>query len=1513
MVKNIYRFFRSLVVATAVFAVVIYTGMYILLSFSGVEDAIKDRACSELSEYLGGKVTIGSLDIIPFNEAVISDLEVFTPEGDRCLLVKRIGAGIRFWRLITSGEIELTYGEIMGLDAAISQKEEGGPLNIAFIIEAFSPKDKNKKPTPFHLDIKTIVLRGCRVSFDREWQPVIEDPDKTDFNHLVLNNLKADLAFPLFSDKGVEVSLRRMSFDLSGGLEVNKIALKGEFSKEKISVKNLVIAFGSTYINPNDFEINVDKDQNITDVIKKEGINVVLNNNTVCPADLGFALPVLRKFNHNFNLDLSVFTNLSDLRIEKLDLTSPDYLRLNLSGEFEGGISPAALNSANLNNMEISISKSLLTDVVSVVPSASPVLTRLPDLLGNVEISISGHSPNIKDSVSAKIDIESGENAIELILEVSKGLNYLDLASRLKFQDIGLLTGIDDLGEGKIAINYAGNINRTNIAESDGELEIAVERLQYKDRFIDDLTIYAAREAEGFNGAVSMLNDLGEIELDFNGVFSDRLESGFLNAKLRNIDLSLVGAKGKFENSFLSANLTMDFEGTDPDYITGNLDLKGLELFNLKENLINLKKLDAHISKNEEDERVMTLDSDWLEAEMSWNANIKDLGLQGRQMMASVMPSFFKAPESFPEEGTRLDLSILIHPDNTLTNFFNLPVKLLVPVHIAASMEGAEQSASLSVDVPYLQQGKDKLIYDTRLTLNIEGLEKEFDLDLTTTMPAKKGDVIADVALHGHRDVISADIGWRSVDNPAFKGLLSLDAHLMQNFTGSIPDINVRIKPTKISLGNEDWFISEADLNYSDKILSVTGFNVGHDDQFVQIDGKASSSFDDVIRITLSGIDVDYVFDTLKINYVTFGGEATGVITGRALFSGEPIAQTEKLIIKDLSYNGAVVGDGDITSHWDNDQKEVAIAAIISKNGHQRVDGSGGVFLGADSLCFDIKADKVPVEFVQPFMQAFSSHVGGFASGEVRLAGNFHDIDLTGKIFADSVNVKLDYTQTYYHGSDSVYLYPGRIEIPGFRLYDKYGHSALLTGELTHRYFHEPAFNFKLADAENFLCYDTSSSDNPDWYGTVYGNGGAVINGWPGYVDIGIDMTLVGNSNFTFVLNETLAAADYNFLKFTDKRKEAMLASQDTLTDFKSMFRKRVMDNIEVPTSFDLNVRATVTPSVLLTVVMDPKAGDKINARGSGAVQVEYNSDNDKMMMYGKYTIDEGSYNFSLQDLILRDFKIIEGSYITFNGDPLDADLEISAAYRVNTNLSDLDKSFSTDRDLARTNVPVDAILKVDGRMTRPNITFDIDLPTLTQDVERKVKSIISTDDMMSRQIIYLLALNRFYTPEYMGSSGNGGELAAVASTTLSSQLSNMIGQLTDKFTLSPTFRSDKGDFSDLEVDVALSSRLLNNRLLLNGNFGYRDKSTSSTTFIGDFDLEYLLNRSGNLRLKAYNHFNDQNYYLREALTTQGIGVIYRKDFDNPFDLRKKKKKSDEKTASEGSETSGNEPSKGEK
>ncbi len=277
--------------------------------------------------------------------------------------------------------------------------------------------------------------------------------------------------------------------------------------------------------------------------------------------------------------------------------------------------------------------------------------------------------------------------------------------------------------------------------------------------------------------------------------------------------------------------------------------------------------------------------------------------------------------------------------------------------------------------------------------------------------------------------------------------------------------------------------------------------------------------------------------------------------------------------------------------------------------------------------------------------------------------------------------------------------------------------------------------------------------------------------------------------------------------------------------------------------------------------------------------------------MFGTYTLQRGSYNFTLQDIIIKDFTIRDGSSISFHGDPYAAQLNIEAVYSLNANLSDLDESFLDDRELTRTNVPVHALMMVSGDMRQPDIAFDLEFPTLSQDTYRKVKSIVSTEDMMNRQIIYLLALNKFYTPDYM-STTKGNEFVSVASSTISSQLSSMLGQLSENWRLAPNIRSDRGDFSDVEVDLALSSQLLNNRLLLNGNFGYRDKALNNNSFIGDFDIEYLINRSGNLRLKAYNRYNDRNYYVKNALTTQGVGIVLKRDFDNLFSfLRRKKSK----------------------
>ncbi len=729
-------------------------------------------------------------------------------------------------------------------------------------------------------------------------------------------------------------------------------------------------------------------------------------------------------------------------------------------------------------------------------------------------------------------------------------------------------------------------------------------------------------------------------------------------------------------------------------------------------------------------------------------------------------------------------------------------------------------------------------------------------------------------------------------NNKSDRGDVSLNLHTDRDFLTSSRIYSLNIGESDFVINGERWDVDESGITIGKDVIDVNRIHISNGPQYVDINGKVSADPMDMLVADLAGVDLSFIFDTLNINYVTFGGMATGRAVGSGLLGKNMKARTDGLKVDNFSYNGAVLGNADLEASWDMDNKKLAIVADVAEDGIAKLRAEGGVYLGCDSLSFRFVPDHVNVALIQPFLENITSSVTGRASGDLQLFGSFKDIMLTGYAVAEPVNLRVDYTNVTYTARDSVIFTTDAIILPKLRVSDRYGNSGNLSGKVSHRCFHDASFSFDLTDAEGLLGYDTNALMNPVWYGRIFVDGGGSLRGMPGLVTLDLNVSTAPGSVFTFVLDDTQTALDYPFLTFSDRRKARIDSLRTPTID--DRFKKEIVIE-DSPSMFALDIGATVTPDAKVIIVMDPDAGDKITASGKGGLRMQYYSEDDELKLFGKYEIEEGNYNFSLQDLFLRDFKISRGSSISFNGDPMDGILDIVAKYRVNTNLSDLDKSFSSDPDLKRSTVPVDALLKVNGPLTHPDIGYDIDFPTMTQEVERKVRSIISSEDMLTRQVIYLLALNRFYTPEYAGSTG-GGEFASVASSTLSSQLSNLMGQITDKFSLSPSFKADRSDFSDMEVNLALSSRLLDNRLLINGNLGYRDRSTSQTTFVGDFDIEYLLNPEGKLRLKAYNHFNDASYYLKSALTTQGIGIIYRKDFDDPFAFLRRKKKTNAQT-----------------
>ncbi|MBS0009805.1 MAG: translocation/assembly module TamB domain-containing protein, partial [Bacteroidales bacterium] len=203
--------------------------------------------------------------------------------------------------------------------------------------------------------------------------------------------------------------------------------------------------------------------------------------------------------------------------------------------------------------------------------------------------------------------------------------------------------------------------------------------------------------------------------------------------------------------------------------------------------------------------------------------------------------------------------------------------------------------------------------------------------------------------------------------------------------------------------------------------------------------------------------------------------------------------------------------------------------------------------------------------------------------------------------------------------------------------------------------------------------------------------------------------------------------------------------------------------------------------------------------------------------------------------------------------------------------------------------IPVELHLNMSGQLINPVISFDIYLPTADESMRTDLRAAIDSEEEMSRQFLYLLVMNNFYPdPAIAGASLNttsAGASAMGVTTTemLSNQLSNWLSQISNDFDIGFNYRPGN-EISTQELEVALSTQLLNDRVIINGNFdvggeaGGQQTGSSTNDIIGDFDVEVKITEK--IRFRVFNRSND-NLVYETAPYTQGFGLFFRHSFDS--------------------------------
>ncbi len=1493
--RKIYSAIRLITLTVIISAITIYLLAFILLSIPGIQDKARQIGVAELSKVLKSEVAIDHIQITPFNKLALYGVHLLDQQGDTLLHAHKISAGIAMNELLFQQELIFTNIQLFGADIRITQETPDSPTNLQFIIDAFSRKEEKPK-SKLEFRINHAIIRQGQIRYDLLSAPHRGD-GVFDPHHIAIENLRSKLSLKSLTGDSINISVKRFGFDEQSGFSLNRLQFKLEGNRHQVELSEFEVLLPHSTIRFAPLAIALPDTLTPENIYRHTPIEFRILPSTLVPGDWAAFVPVLTEIHTPLNLSASSSGTLDDLTIAPLVL---DFGHGNIAIDSEIALKNIADSIGREASAQIVLNATQkgigeLSQHIPLSPTLRDILPRLG------KVGFNGTIQNIDNKVSTcgKVESDLGKLHTDIHLTSSKTASnsYYGLIETESFDLNGLFAEGNPWGN--VAFKIELDSRQIKGKAPAGTLVGNIAHFDFKEYPYENITLNGSFGDNQYKGIAQIDDPNGKVEIKGLSVLKDKDSEFDFTVQVSDIRPADLKLLPQYPNSQLGFNLDAHFVGNTLDNTEGIISLDSLT-FAYNDTVFVLNQFDV-VARNQQSPQSITVSSDFLNGQIEGKYQFSTLPASLKNLLAESFPSLFPNAQSDSSVHDAESASVndfqfhfAIEPNIHMAEVFKLPVTFTDRATIEGEIDSRGNTCLIEGTIPHFWLKK------THIENTLIRAEKstEFAQIAVEAKSYSKKQVPTVWSLQSliTRDTLDLNIGWDKAGESATYGELNATTQFSRTPEGQHLLVEALINPSKIVINDSIWTMNPALLTYCDQRLEVSDFELSHDPQYLRISGVASTQEEDELTVQLNNMSLDYIFETLNIEHVIFGGKATGEISASHLFSQAPHLNTKKFHVKDFAYNKAVLGDLDLFSKWNVENQGILLDGTVENAEKLPTKIHGHIFPTQDSLYLSFTPERLNIAFLRPFVNTIMEDLSGVASGKIDFYGNFKRLNVIGDAYVENGSFGVTYLNTHYTLSDSIHMTPTTISFENVTAYDKYNHTAKGTGRIKHQHFKEISFDISIFDIDNILAYDVTEQQSPVYYGTIFASAGnVVITGKPGTTSVDVMATAGDNSTFTFDLSSgETSANDYDFITFTNSQREAAERAKKQVINMVEINNSRMMEAINeekmLSGLFDLKLDVTVDNQSQITLITDKATGDKIEATGDGNILLNYNSGNDNIDMQGSYTLDQGSYDFSLQDIISRNFIIDAGSQVEFHGDPMATTLNITAYYPVHfASLLDLDESFANDPNLQQTTQLVHAILHISGDVLKPDLSFDMRFPNLERtspDVVRRIKSLISTDDMMTRQIIYLLALKRFYTPDYMnsGSNRNNDGLASMASTTLT-QLGGLLGDFSDNWDVAPNFRSEKGDFSDMEVELALSSQLLNNRLIFNGNFGYRNTSMNSNTFIGDFDLEYLLNKSGTVRLKAYNHYNDRNYTIKSALTTQGVGLMFRRDFDKWIEL----------------------------
>lgn len=1459
----------------------------LLFEIPAVQNFVAREAMEIISRKLGTRISIDRVDIGLFYRVSLDGFYVEDFQRDTLLYAGRLDARIKSLGLFGGG---LVFSRAELSDARFCLRETpDGEMNIKQVVDKLSKKDKARAEGKFRLEIERLETDGLDFCMER-----LEHRNPSygvDFADMHLIDIRAELKNFTIDGPVIHTDIGRLAMRERSGFVVEDLAGCLCIANGCIDIREGHIRTAKSNIElPSLSLIGLDWAL-YKNFVEEVDITAQVVNTTLSSDDIAYFSPKMKDWHltlTDVNADVSgpvadMSGSLRSVRTGADTKLSVDFAAQGLpdvgKGHFKADISELTTSAADVDRLAAALTgKNLPDEVLRIAKNAG-------------KIGLTGKFDGTLTAFAADAALATEIGGATCLLQVSSlrdGCRGVLGDVKTSSLQLGELLENDLLGPLSLNVHVNGELSSEH---SDAEVSGEILRLGINGYDYDSLRMKGHLVNREFNGLIEARDR--NLRFDFRGLLdlNDEQRPRYDFAlDLEEANLAALGVNRRDSVSVLAARIAARAVGRTLDDLNGIIFVRDVSYrYNDRELAADSVVI---VGRNSLSDKFIRLRSDFVDADYEGKTSYKEVFAYLQQRFRDYVPTLDGGPgwqAQHPDTVELADgysqLTVNVRKINPLVNAVSPGLQIADGSQLLLRINPANDKLSFEAASDYIERGR---MLVTRLNLDAHNRGDSLVFAASTEDLYLNSFHMSRVGMSGGAKDNKLELITDFADTIGdVSGRIGFRSEFARGRGPAGRQIDLRLTPSYISRGEKTWNIYTDGITADTSRIRIDRFRMVNAGQQLLLDGVVSRRLQDSVQLTLHNFELaPFSQFTSSMGY-RVDGRTNGSATMKAVLgAGEVQAD---IVVDSISINDLAVPSIWLRSRWDFIQNRAGILVQQRENLDTLVRG----FYAPSQKRYYARAtlDAVELSALDPLLKGVVERTGGNADVDIALRGSGKEANLSGQIAVRDFTTTVDFTQvTYTMPRAVIEVKNNHLIAEGVPLYDPEKNEGLFSIDLNLEHLSNIFYSVKVLPKE-LMVLNTTSKDNDLFYGRIFASGSATIAGSKGGVKMDIVATTEGDSEFYMPLSGQSNAKTADFVTFVTPEQ---IDTTDYLVRKKLLFQQQGRKKEAAGSTMDITMALNVQDNTAFQLVIDPTVGSALKGRGNGMLNLHINPGNGIFNMYGDYTLIEGSFLFSLQNIITKKFIIESGSMIQWTGEPVDARLDINAVYKLKTSLQPLLNTVTASSDddqsgsrISDRSVPVDCKIHIGGRLSNPQLDFSVVVPVTDIETQAAVASVLNTQEAQAQQFISLVALGTFSN----SGSANIGASSGVATglEMLTNQLTNWFS--TDDYRIILNYRAGSEMTGD-EVDFGFSTNLINNRLLVEveGNYIIDNKqavSNNVSNFMGEAHVTWLIDKSGNLRLKAFTQTIDR-FDENQGLQETGIGISYKEDFNNFKDLKQR-------------------------